>query len=68
MRYGTVLIEMALRSCPDRVIELLKELGIQYSNEQVLSYVTLWNHREGQLFMYERMKLYSLLVQECDPE
>ena len=62
------LIEMALRAKSDEVMALLQHPDAKYSNEQVLVYLTSFGHLEGQALIYEKMKLYSLILQSSPPE
>ncbi|OHS97726.1 hypothetical protein TRFO_36015 [Tritrichomonas foetus] len=63
-----VLIEMALRAQSPKVMELLKYPNAKYSNEQALVYLTAFNHTEGKKMIYEKMGLYTLILQEAEPE
>ena len=63
-----VLIEMALRSKSDKLMELLKAEDAEYTNEQVLVYLTAFDHTEGKMLIYEKMGLYAPILQEADPE
>ena len=63
-----VLIEMALRSSPEKVMELLTYPDAKYSKEQALIYMNAFNCNEGRDYLYEKMKLYHLILQEAKPE
>jgi tetratricopeptide (TPR) repeat protein len=62
------LIEMALRAQSDELMALLNTQKAKYSNEQALVYLTAFNHVAGKKFIYERMKLYTLILQEASAE
>jgi hypothetical protein len=61
------LIEMALRAQSPELMTLLQAPDAKYSNEQALVYLTAFNHIPGKRFIYERMKLYTLILQEASP-
>lgn len=65
-----VLIEMALRSnTPNtQIMQLLEYPNAKYSNEQALVYLTEFKHVEGKRLVYEKMGLYTLILQEANPE
>ena len=63
-----VLIEMALRANSPKIMELLNYPNAGYSNEQALVYLTAFNHSEGKKLIYEKMGLYTLILQEAGPE
>ena len=63
-----VLIEMALRSKSDKLMELLTDPQAEYTNEQVLVYLTTFGNTEGKMLIYEKMHLYTLILQEAAPE
>lgn len=67
-RIWNVLIEMALRANSPKVMELLKYQDAKYSNEQALVFLTAFDHTEGKKFIYEKMGLYTLILQEAEPE
>jgi hypothetical protein len=63
-----VLIEMALRSKAPELMTLLCAPDADYENEQALVYLTAFDHVEGKKYIYQRMKLYSLILQDAGPE
>lgn len=63
-----VLIEMALRAAPEKVMELLSYPEAKYSQEQALIYMNAFNCNDGRDFLYEKMKLYHLILQDAAPE
>ncbi|KAK8854048.1 hypothetical protein M9Y10_016598 [Tritrichomonas musculus] len=67
-RIWNVLIEMALRANSPKVMDLLKCPDAKYSNEQALVFLTAFNHAEGKKLIYEKMGLYTLILQEADPK
>lgn len=63
-----ILIEMSIRAKSDKVMELLKFENAKYSNEQALVYLNAFGHTEGKIYVYEKMGLYTLILQESPPE
>ncbi|KAH0794288.1 vacuolar protein sorting-associated protein 11 [Histomonas meleagridis] len=63
-----ILIEMSLRSNSSKTMELLQYPNAKYSSEQVLVYLTGFNHSEGKIYIYEKLGLYALILQESPPE
>jgi tetratricopeptide (TPR) repeat protein len=61
------LIEMALRAKAPELMDLLRAPDAKYSSEQALVYLTAFDNTPGKRFIYERMKLYTLILQEAEP-
>jgi hypothetical protein len=64
----TTLIELALRTGSEKVMELLKTPNANYSLDQVLVYLTQFGHAEGRQFVCERIGFWSAMLQDAPPD
>lgn len=62
-----VLVEMCLRASPDKIVEILSHPSAKYHNEQALILMNSFKVTNGRDLLFEKMKLYSLILQEADP-
>ncbi|EAY12183.1 hypothetical protein TVAG_003890 [Trichomonas vaginalis G3] len=62
-----VLVEMCLRSDPSKIKEILTHKSAKYNNEEALVFMNSFGIEDGRDILYEKMKLYSMILQQSKP-